>query len=139
MKQIERVEEFCRRRENFAILRKELEKFEEYFVLSEWHKKSDPCWFAFPITIRDGAPFRRKHILRYLSEKKIDYRLVFSGDIVEQRGYHGIGYRMVGGLEATRKAMRDTFFVGVYPGLGPEHMYYIADTIRRFMAETTGK
>jgi len=140
VKQIERVEEFCRRRrENFAILRKELEKFEEYFILPEWHKKSDPCWFAFPITIRDGAPFRRKHILRYLSEKKIDYRLVFAGDITEQPGYHGIEYRTVGGLEATKKAMRDTFFVGVYPGLGPEHMYYIADTIRRFVAETTGK
>jgi hypothetical protein len=35
--------------------------------------------------------------------------------------------------------MRDTFFVGVYPGLGHELMYYIADTIRRFVAETTGK
>jgi CDP-6-deoxy-D-xylo-4-hexulose-3-dehydrase len=46
---------------------------------------------------------------------------------------------VVGGLETTRKVMRDTFFVGVYPGLGPEHMYYIADTIRKFVAETTGK
>jgi CDP-6-deoxy-D-xylo-4-hexulose-3-dehydrase len=58
---------------------------------------------------------------------------------VEQPGYRGIEYRVVGGLEATRKAVRDTFFVGVYPSLGPEHMYYIADTIRRFVAETTGK
>ena len=39
------------------------------------------------------------------------------------------GYRVVGELHNTDRIMRDTFWVGVYPGMTDEMIDYMAETI----------
>ncbi len=134
VKQLERVEEFCRRRnENFNIIYRELEPFQDLIILPSWHKKAKPCWFAFPITVKQNAPFKRAELLKWLTQHKIDYRLVFAGNILRQPAYRDIPHRVVGTLKNTDVAMENSFFVGVYPGLDSSDALYIAETIKKFL------
>lgn len=41
----------------------------------------------------------------------------------------GEGYRIVGELKETDRIMRDTFWVGVYPGMTAEMIDYMASVI----------
>jgi CDP-6-deoxy-D-xylo-4-hexulose-3-dehydrase len=136
LKQLEKIEKFCDiRRRNFNILFQELEKYEKFFILPQWHEKSEVCWFAFPITIRQGAPFKRGELLRWLSKNMIDYRLLFAGNILKQPAYKNIDCRIVGELKNTDYIMYNTFFVGIYPRLEEEHILYIANIIAKFVKQ----
>ena len=44
--------------------------------------------------------------------------------------YEAQGYRVVGSLENTDRIMRDTFWVGVYPGMTDEKIDYMAKVIK---------
>ena len=61
--------------------------------------------------------------------------MLFSGNLVrhpcfDEMRRSGQGFRVVGGLENTDRIMRDTFWVGVYPGMSDEVVDYMAQTIQ---------
>ena len=76
-----------RRRENYAALFKVFEQYENFFHLPRARAKSDPSWFAFPLTIRDGAPFKRAEIVDFLEDARIQTRPYFAGNIMLQPAY----------------------------------------------------
>ena len=122
-----------RRRHNFARLRKGLEGMEDRFILPEPCPGSDPSWFGFLLTCREGAD--RNEIVPYIESKGIQTRMLFAGNLTkhpcfDQMRASGKGYRIVGTLENTDRIMRDTFWVGVYPGMTDEKIDYMAKVIR---------
>lgn len=120
-----------RRRENFAYLSAELEPLSERLVLPEATPGSDPSWFGFPITIRDGAGFSREAVTGWLESRGIGTRLLFGGNLTRQPAYQGVPFRIVGDLPNADRIMRDTFWVGVFPGLDRQHLdYIVAETSR---------
>lgn len=120
------------RRRNFEMLRNGLRDLEEYFILPEATPNSEPSWFGFVITLRDGAPFRRDDILRHLNEKKIGTRLLFGGNLIRQPYMKGRNYRVHGDLVNGDRIVEQTFWIGVYPGLGAEQINYVLETIHEF-------
>ena len=42
-------------------------------------------------------------------------------------------YRVVGELKNTDKIMNDSFWIGLYPGMGDEAIGYMVDMIRGFI------
>src|SRR6266567_2598160 len=83
--QLARVDDFGRaRRENFAWFRRALAPLEEHFVLPEATPGSDPSWFGFLLTVREGAHTRRVDLLEYLDQYKIGTRLLFAGNLTRQ-------------------------------------------------------
>ena len=122
-----------RRKENFKILYNEFKRYEEYFILPQAPSQADPSWFCFPLTIRDGVLFKRKDIISFLEKNKIQTRLFFAGNITKQPAYKNIECRIVGKLDNSDKIMRDSFFIGVYPGIDKEMIEYIIDKIEEFM------
>ncbi len=122
-----------RRRHNFVRLRKGLEGMEDRFILPEPCPGSDPSWFGFLLTCREGAD--RNEIVPYIESKGIQTRMLFAGNLTkhpcfDQMRASGTGYRVVGNLENTDRIMRDTFWVGVYPGMTDEKIDYMAKVIR---------
>ena len=122
-----------RRRHNFARLRKALEGMEDRFILPEACPGSDPSWFGFLLTCREGVD--RNQVVPYIESKGIQTRMLFAGNLTkhpcfDQMRAAGIGYRVVGNLENTDRIMRDTFWVGVYPGMTDEKTDYMAKVIR---------
>lgn len=120
------------RKRNFHLLKDGLKPLEEFFILPEATEGSDPSWFGFPITVREGAPFSREELLIHLNEKRIGTRLLFGGNLIRQPYMAGRNYRVVGGVEQSDIVMRNTFWIGVYPGLTTDHIGYMLDTIRNF-------
>lgn len=120
------------RKRNWARLRQGLQPLEEFFILPRPTPKSDPSWFGFLLSVRPGAPFTRADIVRHLEGGKIATRLLFGGNLVRQPAYADRPYRVVGSLERSDFIMERTFWIGVYPGLSPEAIDYVLETITAF-------
>ena len=121
-----------RRKENFAYLKQALEPLSEWLQLPVAGEHADPSWFGFPIGVKDGAPFTRDQMTRHLDSKKIGTRLIFAGNLLRQPAYEGWEHRVVGDLTNTEYVMNSVFWVGVYPGLTPPMLDYIAETMTEF-------
>ena len=122
-----------RRRHNFARLRKGLEGTEKYYILPEACPSSDPSWFGFLMTCKEGTD--RNKVVPYIESKGVQTRMLFAGNLTkhpcfDQMREKGTGYRIAGSLENTDRIMRDTFWVGLYPGMTDEKIDYMAKVIR---------
>lgn len=136
--QMKKLPEFINiRKRNFKLLSEKLARFSDYFILPQPTEHSDPSWFGFLLTIKDGAPFTRARIVRFLDSCKIGTRLLFAGNVTKQPYTQGRTYRTVGTLKNTDKIMNDTFWIGLYQGITPEMIDYIVACFERFIGEQT--
>jgi CDP-6-deoxy-D-xylo-4-hexulose-3-dehydrase len=130
LSQLSKVDQFvAKRRENHKILYDLMKPLEEFFILPEKTPNSDPSWFGFMLTVRDPKRIDRNKLVRYLEEQKIGTRLFFGGNMIKQPAYKNIEKRIVGSLENSDKAMNDSFWIGVWPGLFKKHLEFIKSTI----------
>ena len=110
-----------------------LKKYEGYFILPEVEYKADPSWFGFLITVRKDTGFTRDEIVKYLENNKIATRMLFAGNIIRHPSFKGIKYSVCEKLDNTDFIMKNTFWLGVYPGLNSEMMEYIISKIGKFI------
>jgi len=121
------------RKKNFATLLSGLRKYSKYLLFTTAEKEADPCWFGFTIVVRDGAPFTKLELVKYLEDKKIATRSLFSGNLLKHPAYlHRKDVRIVGKLDNSDKIMEDGFWIGVYPGITKEMMRYVIQTFDSF-------
>jgi len=133
--QMDRLEGFIEaRKENFRRLKRELSAFEDYLILPQPTKNSDPAWFGFPITITSNVPFTRMQLLHFLTERNIGTRLLFAGNLTKQPYFKGVNYRIADRLDTTDTIMNQTFWIGTFPGLSSEMLDYIVESFREFFA-----
>lgn len=121
-----------KRRHNFDRLKVGLAGCEDRLILPEACENSRPSWFGFLITCKEGTD--RKKIVPYIENHGIQTRMLFAGNLTKHPCFdrmraNGTGYRVVGSLENTDRIMRDSFWVGVYPGMTDEMIDYMADVI----------
>ncbi len=138
--QIAKVDDFvAARRNNHLELYSAFidEGLDEFFILPEPTLNSNPSWFGFLLTIRDDAPFSRRDVTMYLEEHKVGTRLLFAGNITKQPAFKGVNYRVVGDLINTDKIMNDSFWVGVWPGIGPAQRDYMVETFKAMVKSLT--
>jgi CDP-6-deoxy-D-xylo-4-hexulose-3-dehydrase len=120
------------RQRNFAYLRDALQDLEAQLILPEPAPNSAPSWFGLPLTLRPTAGVHRPDLLRYLDQHRIGTRLLFAGNITRQPYFAGRRYRQVGSLENTDLVMRNTFWLGVYPGLDKIHLDFVSTKLHDF-------
>ena len=113
-----------RRKHNWSRLRQALSIVEDRLILPEPAPNSDPSWFGFLMTVQEGID--REKVVRYVEGKGVQTRMLFSGNLLKHPCFDQLrgteAYRVVGSLENTDRIMRDTFWVGVYPGMTDEMM-----------------
>jgi len=132
--QLNKLELFInKRKENFNFLYSLLKEFEDYFILPEATTNSEPSWFGFPLTVRDCNLINRESLLKFLNEKKIGTRLLFAGNLTKQPYMKNIKYKIADDLNVADKIMKNTFWIGVFPGLHKEHFQYIYEAFKVFL------
>lgn len=131
--QLEKLPDFiATRKRNFRILYEGLQSYEEHLILPVWSEKADPAWFAFTLAVREGAPFTRRTLNRYLRDHKVETRYLFAGNILEQPGYRDIPHRVATPLRETDRVLRRAFFVGLYPGMDRARLTYMLEVFADF-------
>ncbi len=127
-----------RRRYNFNKLKGLLEDVQDKLVLPEACPNSRPSWFGFMVTCKEGVDKNR--VVNYIEEHGVQTRMLFAGNLIKQPCFDemratGTGYRVIGDLNVTERIMRDTFWVGVYPGMTDEMIEDMACVIREAVSE----
>lgn len=122
------------RNDNHARLSQIFSKYQEYLILPKATEGADPAWFAFAITIKDGAPFKRKDIVDHFENNKIQTRPYFAGNIMLQPAYTGMmdPNEVINKYPNARKVTTDTFFLGTSPVITTEQLDYIERIVDGF-------
>jgi CDP-6-deoxy-D-xylo-4-hexulose-3-dehydrase len=132
--QLKRLPEFIKKRnENFAYLKNKLGGLTEFIDLPKATKNSEPSWFGFPITLKEGVD--RVEFTQYLDSHKIGTRLLFAGNLTKQPYFQDIEYRIVGDLTNTDITMNKTLWLGIYPALGEGQLDFISKTMECFLTD----
>lgn len=131
--QLEKFPSFVEKRKmNFNRLKEKLQSAGDKLILPMACEDSDPSWFGFLITCKNGVD--RNKIVRYVEASGVQTRMLFAGNLIKHPCFDemrktGEGYRVVGSLENTDRIMNDSFWVGVYPGMNDEMIDYMAKVI----------
>jgi CDP-6-deoxy-D-xylo-4-hexulose-3-dehydrase len=123
------------RRANFDKLKAGLADLQDALILPEALPQAEASWFGFPITVKPSGRFTRRALIEKLEGAKIGTRLVFAGNLLRQPAYQGVAARIAGSIDQADRVMRDSFWVGTYPGLGPEQIAYMLETFHRAIQE----
>ena len=122
------------RRRNWERLRKNLEDVQDRLILPEPAEGSTPSWFGFLISVREESGLNRNQVTRYIEDRNIQTRLLFSGNLTRHPCFDQLrgtdAYRVSGSLEVTDFIMAHSFWVGVYPGMTDEKLDYMAQVIK---------
>ena len=137
LEQIDKFDEISNlRKRNYRLLLDVFRKYEEYFYLPRPQAKADVNWFAFPITVRETAPFKRSDFCQFLESKKIQTRPYFAGNILMQPAYtHLVGDLKLSDFPVANYVTTSTFFLGTSPVITEEQIAYIGDIVELFFKE----
>lgn len=134
--QLEKFPTFVeKRKENYKKLYDGLKDINE-LILVEAQNESDPSWFGFMMTLKDGVQFTRNELVEHLENNNIQTRNLFAGNMLRHPMFDSMvqecDYRVVGDLPNTDKIMNDSFWIGLYPGMGDEAIAYMVTKIKEF-------
>jgi CDP-6-deoxy-D-xylo-4-hexulose-3-dehydrase len=132
--QLEKLDSFIqKRKENHHYLMQILYPYQDRLILPWASEFADPAWFSFAITVRGDAGFTRNELTRFLEANRIETRTLFSGNLLRHPAFENIQCRVVGDLKNTDFITENTFFIGVYPGIGEPQLEWIKEVFDRFM------
>ena len=139
--QLKKLPDFTKKRKNnFIQLKKNILELslEKYFILPEADPNSDPSWFGFLLTCKEGID--RNRLVQLLEGKNIQTRMLFAGNIVKHPCFDSIRgdsnyYRTIGELKNTDIVLNNSFWVGVYPGLTKPMIDYIGKMLYQGVME----
>ena len=122
------------RRNNFKYLKENLKCLEDKLILPEATENSNPSWFGFLITVKEGVD--RRELVEYIEGHNIQTRALFAGNILKHPCFDEIrgtnAYRVISDLENSNRILNDTFWIGVYPGMTKEKLDYMIKVIKKY-------
>ena len=128
--QLEKLPGFIEKRKtNWNLLKSKVSHLSDKYILPEPSKNSDPSWFGFLLTVKNGI--KRSDVVNHLEENGVQTRMLFAGNILRHPCFDDMrkrkkGFRVVGKLKNTNRIVEDTFWIGVYPGMTKEMISYMA-------------
>ncbi len=134
--QIEKLDSFVdKRRANWQALRAGLAPLADCLILPEEEEHSRNSPFGFIVTVRDASPVSRDALAAFLEKHGVQTRMFFAGNIVRHPCFATLkpesDYRVAGGLDVTDRAMRQSLWVGVYPGLTAPQIDWMASAFNK--------
>jgi CDP-6-deoxy-D-xylo-4-hexulose-3-dehydrase len=131
--QLDKLPEFIEKRKyNWNLLKEKLSHLSDKYILPEPSRNSDPSWFGFLLTVKEG--FKRSEVINRLEENGVQTRMLFAGNIIKHPCFNEMrkgknGFRVIGNLKNTDRIVEDTFWIGVYPGLTEKMISCMAELL----------
>lgn len=135
LEQLKRLATFsASRKRNFKRLFNFFKRYEDYFILPREHPHADTAWLAFPLVLRDGAPFKREELVSFLEKRNIQTRPIFTGNILRQPAFKTIKCRTLsGGYPAADLVTRGSLLIGCHHGLNEQMIRHIFESFETFL------
>lgn len=121
------------RRKNYQTQTNFFKQYEEFFTLPQETEGARTGWLAFPIIIKENAPFKRKDFQIFLEKRNIQTRVVFTGNITRQPGYKNLEMRKSADLKNADNIMRGGVLLACHHGLNDEMIAHMHNTISEFV------
>ncbi len=134
--QLDKLNEFIiKRKENWSKVNSIIEKYSKYFIPHKKERNTDPSWFGYAISVRENPKFSRDDIVKYLNENRVATRLMFGGNLVRQPAYKDKEFKIDDSIENADFVMKNTFWIGVYPGITDDMIEYIDSVFESFLSQ----
>jgi CDP-6-deoxy-D-xylo-4-hexulose-3-dehydrase len=127
----------AKRRKNFDDLRAFFTRYDDWFILPVEHEKAKVNWLAFPLTLKQGAPFSRHELALFLESRDIQTRPILAGNVLRQPGFAALGRHVKRGFPIADQIMRNGLMVGCHHGLEARHVAYLKATFAEFLSRYT--
>jgi CDP-4-dehydro-6-deoxyglucose reductase, E1 len=133
--QLDKLPEFKKRRDYcYKVLLEFFEQYEDLFVLPKQDPRVSTQWLAFPLTLKESAPFTRLELVKYLEENNIQTRPIFTGNILKQPAFKNIKHRMYrNGSKVTEEIMKGGLLIGCHHGLTEEQLTRMKEVFTTFI------
>jgi CDP-6-deoxy-D-xylo-4-hexulose-3-dehydrase len=133
---MKKLDGFVKIRRNIAKeWNRSLNEFKDYLILPEERDGTTHSYFAYPITVKENAPFSRKEITGFLESKLIETRPIAGGNLTEQPSAKLYDYRVNGDLNCSKTIMKNSFFIGIHTGIKKQQQEFVKDTFNEFISE----
>ncbi len=124
------------RQKNFKLQSNFFKKHNKFFYNPQETKNVDTAWLAFPVLIKEDAPFTRKELQIYLEKRNIQTRVVFTGNILRQPMMKNQIYKVLdNGYPNSDSIMRRGMLLPVHHGLTSQMIQRLHSTIDQFIRE----
>ena len=95
----------------------------------------ESVWFAYPMIVKESAPFTRRDVQIFLEERNIQTRVVFTGNITRQPGFKGVPMRIdPAGLPNSDRVMERGFLIAAHHGMSDVMLAHVHQTFEDFAA-----
>ncbi|MCH9634301.1 MAG: dTDP-4-dehydro-2,6-dideoxy-D-glucose 3-dehydratase [Chlamydiae bacterium] len=112
-----------------------LKQYENWFILPKQLEQSRTGWLAYPIVIKDDAPFKRTELQIFLENRNIQTRTVFTGNILRQPCFtqSDLKYkRQAEDFIHADSVMRGGMLIACHNGLSKEMFDHVQNSIQLF-------
>ncbi len=113
-----------------------LSKYSNFFALPEQNPNAYTCWLAFPMIVKEEAPFSRTDMQIFLEKRNIQTRVVFTGNILRQPMMKNVKH--VGDADEfvnADRVMRQGILLACHHGLNEEMMSHLYKSIDLFISQ----
>ena len=115
-----------------------MKDLEPYLILPEATENSNPSWFGFLITVKEGVS--RNNLVQYIEKNNIQTRMLFAGNMIKHPCFDQLrelysGYRVIGELKNTDHIMENTFWIGVSPKMNQQKLDFMSKVIHQYFVK----
>jgi CDP-4-dehydro-6-deoxyglucose reductase, E1 len=122
-----------KRKEVFASHLNFFSDYRDWFIFPRQLAEVKTAWLAFPLIIKDDAPFNRKELQLFLESRGIQTRTIFTGNILRQPGFERILRRESKvGYPHSDQIMRGGILIGSHHGMTDEMVQHIYQSFKEF-------
>ena len=108
-------------------------RYAEWLELPQMNRDADSVWFAFPMIVKEQAPFSRRDLQIFFEQRNIQTRVVFTGNITRQPGFRSIEMRKhPAGLPNADRVMERGLLIAAHHGLDAEMLAHIHQSFEDF-------
>lgn len=135
LEQLKKLDSILEKRKNNADSHlKFFKKYEEWLELPEMGQKVNSFWFAFPMIVKEKAPFTRTDLQIFLEKRNIQTRVIFTGNAIRQPAFKNIEKSIdEDGYPVADRVMTRGILIACHHGLDQTMIDHIYSSFEEFV------